>query len=146
MQGVPGYLRAQPRPSQGACGAQDAFAVADKGEMSRIQKGTNHRCRCLRAGLLLLKGRRDEGRDKEEPWLQGRAANNPSGRDQSPSQLAIGVVADGADEGTQLPQQIEPIIGANHGTFDEILWQTVEAIPKAWLHSSDTIARIIWGH
>ncbi|MCP9833423.1 MULTISPECIES: HD-GYP domain-containing protein [unclassified Cyanobium] len=42
-------------------------------------------------------------------------------------------------------QQMEQIIAASEGTLDDILWQTVEAIPKAWLHSANTVARITKG-
>ncbi len=42
-------------------------------------------------------------------------------------------------------QQIEQIIGANQGTLDDILQQTVDAIPKPWLHSANTVARISRG-
>jgi HD-GYP domain-containing protein (c-di-GMP phosphodiesterase class II) len=42
-------------------------------------------------------------------------------------------------------QQIEQIIGANQGTLDDLLQQTVAAIPQAWLHSGHTIARISRG-
>jgi putative nucleotidyltransferase with HDIG domain len=42
-------------------------------------------------------------------------------------------------------QQIEQIIGANQGTLDDLLQQTVEAIPKAWQHAAHTVARISRG-
>ncbi|WP_323357692.1 HD-GYP domain-containing protein [Cyanobium gracile] len=42
-------------------------------------------------------------------------------------------------------QQLEQIIGANQGTLDDVLQQTVEAIPEAWQHSAYTVARISWG-
>jgi HD-GYP domain-containing protein (c-di-GMP phosphodiesterase class II) len=42
-------------------------------------------------------------------------------------------------------QQIERIIAASQGSIDDILQQTVDAIPKAWLHSGHTIARISRG-
>lgn len=42
-------------------------------------------------------------------------------------------------------QQIEQVIGANQGTLDDLLQQTVEAIPQAWLHAAHTVARISRG-
>ncbi|MCT0207007.1 HD-GYP domain-containing protein [Synechococcus sp. CS-1332] len=42
-------------------------------------------------------------------------------------------------------QQIEQIISANQGTIDDILQQTVEAIPNAWPHAAHTVARISRG-
>ncbi len=42
-------------------------------------------------------------------------------------------------------QRIEQIIGASQGTIDDILQQTVDAIPKAWLHTAHTVARISRG-
>jgi putative nucleotidyltransferase with HDIG domain len=45
----------------------------------------------------------------------------------------------------QCLQQIEQIIGANQGTLDDLLQQTVEAIPRAWQHSAHTVARISRG-
>ena len=41
--------------------------------------------------------------------------------------------------------QIEQTIGANQGSIDDMLQQTVEAIPQAWLHSAHAIARISRG-
>lgn len=42
-------------------------------------------------------------------------------------------------------QQIEQIIGTSQGTIDDILQQTVDAIPAAWLHSAHSVARISRG-
>ncbi|MCP9930209.1 HD-GYP domain-containing protein [Cyanobium sp. AMD-g] len=42
-------------------------------------------------------------------------------------------------------QQIEQIIGASQGSIDDILQQTVDTIPHAWLHAAHTVARISRG-
>ncbi len=42
-------------------------------------------------------------------------------------------------------QKIERIIDTNQGTIDDVLQQTVNAIPAAWLHSTHTVARISRG-
>ncbi|WP_216906037.1 HD domain-containing phosphohydrolase [Synechococcus sp. CCY 0621] len=42
-------------------------------------------------------------------------------------------------------QQIEQIIGASHGSIDDIHQQTVDAIPQAWLHAAHGVARISRG-
>lgn len=42
-------------------------------------------------------------------------------------------------------QRIEQIIGAHQGTIDDILRETVEVMPEAWLHSANAIARISRG-
>lgn len=42
-------------------------------------------------------------------------------------------------------QQIEQIIGASHGSIDDIHQRTIDAIPQAWLHAAHSVARISRG-
>ncbi len=59
--------------------------------------------------------------------------------------MGLGMVLQERRKELQCLQQIERIIGASQGSIDDILQQTVDAIPQAWLHSGHTIARISQG-
>jgi putative nucleotidyltransferase with HDIG domain len=63
----------------------------------------------------------------------------------APSSLPLELALTERSKELSCLQQIEQIIGANQGTLDDLLQQTVEAIPKAWQHAAHTVARISRG-